>query len=168
MTLHFIIYSTHCMVLHWIVCIILHWILHSYNGQSNGLYLARQLSTTLQILICLSYLQYDKLWGLPHRVFTLLKLTKFAHRWLRCALKYFIWHLIYLFTCAWLCHARARGLFTARVYYWQTCSQGWIKNHLHGRTRAANSVYLGNRVASQNKSWSQKLKKKGKKRRKGE
>ena len=27
--------------------------------------------------------------------------------------------------CAWHSHARARGLFTARVYYWQTCPPGY-------------------------------------------
>ena len=46
-------------------------VLHSFNGRSIGLYLARHLSTTLQILICFTHLQYDKLWGLARRVFTL-------------------------------------------------------------------------------------------------
>ena len=38
----------------------------------------------LQILICFTYLQYDKLWGLPRRVFTLLTLQPI---WLEIVIK---------------------------------------------------------------------------------
>ena len=33
---------------------------------------------------CLTYLKYDKLWGLPHRVFTLLKVLFHRERYINC------------------------------------------------------------------------------------
>ena len=92
------------MVLHSIALdiIIYHWILHSFNVRPIGLYLARHMCSIrimyaciyiicmliayllicifacLHILICFTYLQYDKLWGLPRRVFTLSLNTSFS------------------------------------------------------------------------------------------